>query len=133
MRHSFPCAHACSESSWLFRALDSDDIAETHGVHKLKTIGDAYIACAGAFGDGVAGGAFGDAGGPAADPTDAAHRVACMGLAMAAAVDKIAGEKALAVTARIGIHTGTVIGGIIGTVRYRHLRRSRHKPRGAAP
>ena len=34
---------------------------------QVKTIGDAYVCCAGAFGDGDDGGAFGDAGGPAAD------------------------------------------------------------------
>ena len=63
-----------------------DEIAEQHGVHKLKTIGDAYVACAGAFGEGDGGGAFGDAGGPAADPKKAARRTARMGLAMAQAV-----------------------------------------------
>ena len=53
-------------------------------------------------------------GGPAADPHAAARRVARMGLAMAEGVGKIASERGLAVTARIGIHTGMVIGGIIG-------------------
>ena len=99
----------------LFAAFDA--LAEEHDVHKLKTIGDAYVACAGAFGDGDAGGAFGDAGGPAADPAAAARRVCQMGIAMAEAVEKIASERELAVTARIGVHTGMVIGGIIGTVR----------------
>ena len=95
-----------------------DEIAEQHGVHKLKTIGDAYVACAGAFGEGDGGGAFGDAGGPAADPKKAARRTARMGLAMAQAVAKVAADQGIKVTARIGIHTGMVIGGIIGTVRF---------------
>lgn len=29
-----------------------DEASETCGVHKLKTIGDAYIVCCGAFGEG---------------------------------------------------------------------------------
>ena len=49
----------------------------------------------GRVGDGDAGGAFGDAGGPAADPAAAARRVCRMGIAMAEAVAKIAGEKDL--------------------------------------
>ena len=40
-----------------------DDLAEKFGVHKIKTIGDAYVACAGAFGDAGQHNAFGDHGG----------------------------------------------------------------------
>ena len=31
--------------------MQFDELSVQHGVHKLKTIGDAYVVCAGAFDD----------------------------------------------------------------------------------
>ena len=84
---------------------DFDQAAERWGVHKVKTIGDAYIVCCGAFYQ-------------ADKPADAARRVVNMGLSMQQTVIAKAMSKGVDIGVRIGIHTGMVIGGIIGTVRF---------------
>jgi adenylate cyclase len=83
-----------------------DDIVGRHGLEKLKTVGDAYMAVGGL---------------PA---TNGRHPVdACLAaLEMQATVAKIKAlsEKALlpALELRVGIHTGPVISGIVGNRRF---------------
>jgi adenylate cyclase len=83
-----------------------DDIMTQHGLEKLKTIGDAYLAVAGL---------------PEADRE---HPIkACLAaLEMQAAVARIKSrnEKMLlpALALRIGIHTGPVIAGVVGNHRF---------------
>ena len=75
-----------------------DDLAERHGLEKIKTIGDAYMAVAGA---------------PEAQATHARAAVD-MGLAM---VDSVAGLRAstgVPIEVRVGVASGPVVGGVIG-------------------
>ena len=79
----------------------ADRCAERHGLEKVKTIGDAYLAVAGGM----------------------ASREAGSRAAIAFAADLIeelggmAGESGLPLQARIGVHTGPVVGGVIGSRR----------------
>ncbi len=75
-----------------------DDLAETHGVEKLKTIGDAYMA--------VAGLPFPQA--------DHAERIAELALAMVAEAEGVGERLGYPIRIRIGINTGSVVAGIIG-------------------
>ena len=84
---------------------DFDQAAERWGVHKVKTIGDAYIVCCGAF-------VCTD------DDQEAARRIVNMALSMQYIVSQKAFERGVDISVRIGVHTGMVIGGIIGTVRF---------------
>ncbi|PLS21887.1 adenylate/guanylate cyclase domain-containing protein [Neptunicoccus cionae] len=76
-----------------------DDLANRHGLEKIKTLGDAFM---------VAGGM------PEAQP-DHAERVARMALDMVAETNKFAEEMGENIELRIGIHTGPVVAGVIGT------------------
>ena len=84
----------------LVRRLDR--LAGTHGVEKIKTIGDCYMAAAGLQGEGrdgaVAAGRF------ALEALDTVRN----GPALAGVLLKI----------RVGIHTGPTVVGVIGTRRY---------------
>ena len=75
-----------------------DDLAARHGLEKIKTIGDAYMAVAGLPE-------------PRADHADAA---AAMSLGMLEALDELNQRHAAALQMRIGLNTGPVIAGIIG-------------------
>jgi adenylate cyclase len=86
--------------SKIFSAFDR--LAAEQGVEKIKTIGDAYMAVAGI---------------PEAQ-SDHAVRIAGLGLRMIDAVDAIAKATNLNVRARIGIHTGPVVAGVIGTHKF---------------
>ena len=77
---------------------DFDDLAETHGLEKIKTIGDAYM---------VAGGL------PEAQ-SDHAARIARFALAMRDAVAKHRDDQEAPVQIRIGINSGPVVAGVIG-------------------
>ena len=83
----------------LFSTFDS--LAERHGLEKIKTIGDAYM---------VVGGV------PEAS-TDHPARVVAMGLEMLGAVASIARETGRPLDVRIGVHTGPVVAGVIGTTK----------------
>ncbi|HET9310245.1 MAG TPA: adenylate/guanylate cyclase domain-containing protein [Actinomycetota bacterium] len=79
-----------------------DTLVERHGLEKIKTIGDAYMAAAGV-----------------PDPcADHARRAALLALDMreAVATSSIAGREGLEL--RIGINSGPVTAGVIGTKRF---------------
>ncbi|EOD21646.1 adenylate cyclase, partial [Emiliania huxleyi CCMP1516] len=82
-----------------------DRLTEWHGVHKVKTIGDAYVVCCGAFDE-------------APTAAEAARRVVGMGLSMLDEVELCKREHGVDIAIRVGVHTGPAIGGIIGTVRF---------------
>ncbi len=75
-----------------------DQLARSHGVEKIKTIGDAYMAVAGLPI-------------PRADHADA---VAKLALGMQDAFRDVMKARGLAMQVRIGIHTGPVVAGVIG-------------------
>ncbi len=79
-----------------------DQLAEKHGLEKIKTIGDAYM---------VAGGL------PVARP-DHAQAIAAMALDMQKAISKIPNHKQESFTIRIGIHSGPVVAGVIGVTKF---------------
>jgi class 3 adenylate cyclase len=79
-----------------------DELAERHGVEKIKTIGDAYMVAAGI-------------------PTpreDHAEAIADMALEMGAELERCAGESGQALEVRIGIDTGPVVAGVIGRSKF---------------
>jgi adenylate cyclase len=80
----------------VFKAFDG--LAERHGVEKIKTIGDAYMAAAGL-----------------PDPrTDHAEAMADMALDMQEAVASVCKPLGLDLAIRIGMESGPVIAGVIG-------------------
>lgn len=79
----------------------ADDCAECHGVEKVKTIGDAYLAVAG---------------GTTNTENDAVAAIR-FAQAMIEAVEEYARETRIDVQVRVGIHTGPVVGGVIGQSR----------------
>jgi len=79
-----------------------DCLAAEHGVEKVKTIGDSYMAAAGI---------------PERRHDDAI-RIAMLAPRMLAAVQAIAKTDELTLQARIGIHTGPVLAGVIGTHKF---------------
>lgn len=86
--------------SKIFAAFDR--LAAEHGVEKIKTIGDAYMVAAGI---------------PEAQP-DHALRIAALALRMLAAVNAIAEATDVKLQARIGVHTGPIVAGVIGTHKF---------------
>lgn len=75
-----------------------DEIAEKHGLEKIKTIGDAYMVAAGmpsAVGNPV-------------------HRIAEMALDMQRAARNMSPEFPEGLQIRIGLHAGPVVAGVIG-------------------
>ena len=75
-----------------------DALADAHGLEKIKTIGDAYMAVAGL-----------------PDPwPDHAARAARMALAMLDATARVAAETGEKLALRIGLHSGPVVAGVIG-------------------
>ena len=79
----------------------ADRCAERHGLEKVKTIGDAYLA--------VAGGMASDS----RDPHAAIH----FARDLVAELIEIERTSGIALRARIGVHTGPAIGGVIGSTR----------------
>jgi class 3 adenylate cyclase len=75
-----------------------DDLADRFGLEKIKTIGDAYMAVAGAPE-------------PRAD-----HALAAVELAgaMLTAVDEVRRSTGVPIAVRIGVASGPVVGGVIG-------------------
>jgi adenylate cyclase len=79
-----------------------DRLAEKHGVEKIKTIGDAYM---------IVGGL------PTPRP-DHAEAVAEMALDMQAAITRFTDPQGSPLSLRIGINTGPVVAGVIGTRKF---------------
>ena len=79
-----------------------DRLVEAHGLEKIKTIGDGYMAVAGL------------------PPAVGNHAAAACGFAldMRAAMSRMAAEDGLDLHLRIGLHTGPVVAGIIGHHRF---------------
>ena len=84
----------------LFSALDR--LAERHGLEKIKTIGDAYMAVGGL---------------PEPRP-DHAEAVAEMALAVREEVGRHLDPAGQPLAVRIGIATGPVVAGVIGTTKF---------------
>ncbi|MCS6808316.1 MAG: adenylate/guanylate cyclase domain-containing protein [Bacteroidota bacterium] len=79
-----------------------DKLAEKHGVEKIKTIGDAYMAVAGV-----------------PIPTDNhAQAIASMALDMMQAIQELAQREQLPIQIRAGIHTGYLTAGVIGEKKF---------------
>ena len=97
---STPPADLVEYLNWLFSHFDI--LASELGVEKVKTIGDAYMVVAGMPQ-------------PRADHADAAARRA---LGMMEALAKVNADIGQTFRARIGIHSGPVVAGIIGTHRF---------------
>jgi class 3 adenylate cyclase len=81
-----------------------DEAAMRHGIEKIKTIGDCYMAATGVLDD--------ERGGSEIDA------MAEFALEMLSIVDAVARELGLQLGIRIGISSGAVVSGVIGTRRY---------------
>ena len=93
---SLPPEEVVSILNKVFRAFD--ELAEKHGLEKIKTIGDAYMVAAGM-----------------PDPcSDPAHRIAEMALDMQQAVAALSDEIPQGLSIRIGLHAGPAVAGVIG-------------------
>jgi class 3 adenylate cyclase len=80
----------------VFSALDT--LCEVHGVEKIKTIGDAYLAVCGA----------------PVRAADHAARICRLALAVRAELPALFAAEAPGLAVRIGIHSGPLVAGIIG-------------------
>ena len=80
-----------------------DEITGKYGIEKIKTIGDAYLAVAGL---------------PSADPKNAEHIVRAAIEINAFMQERVAklGEQTFQI--RIGIHSGSVVAGIVGVKKF---------------
>ncbi len=79
-----------------------DQLAEKHGAEKIKTIGDAYMVCAGL-------------------PVPCAGHaevIAEMALDMCKALDEFNQERGPSLQIRVGINSGPVVAGVIGTKKF---------------
>ncbi|CAN5395200.1 adenylate/guanylate cyclase domain-containing protein [soil metagenome] len=79
-----------------------DELAERHKLEKIKTIGDAYLIV----------------GGLPALRADHAEAVAEMALDMLAVTHRLAEESGDSFQIRVGIHTGPVVAGVVGTTKF---------------
>jgi len=79
-----------------------DDLLTCHGVEKIKTIGDAYMAVAGL---------------PEPRP-DHAAAVADFALAMVKSMERLRHESGVELRVRVGIHSGPVVAGVLGTKKF---------------
>ena len=79
----------------------ADRCAERHGIEKVKTIGDAYLAVAGGMGSGE-----GDC-----------RSAMLFARDLIGELSELERDGGIALQVRIGIHTGPVVGGVIGSSR----------------
>jgi len=84
--------------------LAFDILAELHGLEKIKTIGDAYMLV----------------GGLPTPHADHATQVAEMALDMLDAIDRLNKQNRTNFQVRIGIHSGSVIAGVIGKHKFNY-------------
>jgi class 3 adenylate cyclase/HAMP domain-containing protein len=79
-----------------------DRLAETHGLEKIKTIGDAYMVVAGL-----------------PEPiADHATAIAHMAMDMLATIEAYSAKHQTDLSIRIGVHTGPVVAGVIGKKKF---------------
>lgn len=81
--------------------LIADKCAERHGIEKVKTIGDAYLA--------VSGGT--------ASSGQGAIAAVNFGRDLIAEMETVAEESGVDIKLRVGIHSGPVVGGVVGSSR----------------
>jgi class 3 adenylate cyclase len=79
-----------------------DQLAERHGLEKIKTIGDAYMAASGL----------------PMPRSDHATAAAAMALDMQAALAALNAGRSMPLQIRIGLHSGPVVAGVIGTKKF---------------
>lgn len=79
-----------------------DDLADKYGVEKIKTIGDAYMAVAGA----------------PRSHEDHAHAILSLACEMRRAVERLAQATGLPLKLRIGVETGPIVAGVIGRSKF---------------
>ncbi len=79
-----------------------DALAETHGLEKIKTIGDAYMAVAGI----------------PERRADHAQAAARMAQGMLEAIARVAADTGEALSIRVGLHSGPVVAGVIGRKKF---------------
>ncbi|HEY4179508.1 MAG TPA: adenylate/guanylate cyclase domain-containing protein [Kofleriaceae bacterium] len=91
-----PAAELVEMLNEVFSELDA--LAEKHGVEKIKTIGDAYLAVAGI----------------PVPREDHARAVADMAIDMLRVQQRFADRRSLPLKMRIGINSGPVVAGVIG-------------------
>ena len=84
----------------IFSAFDR--LAQQHGVEKIKTIGDAYMAV----------------GGLPTPREDHAEAIAQMAIDMLEEIARLTSETGESLNMRIGINTGPVVAGVIGTNKF---------------
>ena len=82
--------------------IQFDELAEKHQVEKIKTIGDAYMVISGA---------------PVICDNHA-ERIANMALEMHAVLTKVSMSNGVDLNMRIGINTGPVVAGVIGSAKF---------------
>ena len=78
-----------------------DGLAERHGLEKIKTVGDAYMAVAGVTGE----------------PAGQQDRAASLSLDLMRACDDLGKALRLPLRLRVGIHCGPLVAGVIGRQR----------------
>lgn len=83
----------------VFTRLDA--LAEQHGVEKIKTIGDAYMAVCGV---------------PRPHPAPTSTLVA-FAVEMHTVIDAVNAQRGTQLSLRVGVHTGPVVAGVIGRTR----------------
>ena len=81
---------------------DFDHLADVHHLEKIKTIGDAYMVVGGVPNPGE----------------DHALRIARMAVGMMDAIRHLSVETGLNLNLRIGIHSGPLVAGVIGTKKF---------------
>ncbi len=79
-----------------------DSLAEAHGLEKIKTIGDAYMAVAGL----------------PEHRSDHAQAAARMAGGMLEAIARLAADTGEPLALRIGLHSGPVVAGVIGRKKF---------------
>jgi adenylate cyclase len=79
-----------------------DELALKHGIEKIKTIGDCYMVVAGV---------------PDRSPTHA-QQIAAFAIEMQETIQAYAAKAGTNLSLRTGVHTGTVVAGIVGTSKF---------------
>jgi adenylate cyclase len=79
-----------------------DEVARRHGVEKIKTIGDAYMAACGVLGEDV----------------HHIHATVCMARDLLVATERVNQERGQSLQIRLGVNCGPVTAGVIGTQKF---------------